>query len=130
MSIYVLEWIKEDLKANGDNIKNYTLKELKPLLDYYNLKFNNQHLEVGIVMELQYGKYKEIAQDPIFKVKVKDLREKKGLSKKKLSDIADISRSIISDIESGKTKNPTCITLIKLARAFNCSIDELVEIEY
>ena len=81
-------------------------------------------------MELQYGKYKEIAQDPIFKVKVKDLRKKKGLSKKKLSDIADISRSIISDIESGKTKNPTCITLIKLARAFNCSIDELVEIEY
>lgn len=54
-------------------------------------------------MELQYGKYK---------------------------DIADISRSIISDIESGKTKNLTCITLIKLARAFNCSIDELVEIEY
>ena len=33
-------------------------------------------------MELQYGEYKEIAQDPIFKVKVKDLREKNGLSKK------------------------------------------------
>lgn len=40
MSIYVLEWIKEDLKANGDNIKNYTLQELKPLLEYYNYKFN------------------------------------------------------------------------------------------
>lgn len=80
-------------------------------------------------MESQYGKYKEIAQDPIFKAKVKDLRKKKGLSKKKLSDIADISRSIISDIESGKTKNPTCITLIKLAKAFKCSIDELIDME-
>ena len=41
MSIYVLEWIKEDLIKVGDDLENYTLKELKPLLDYYNLKFNN-----------------------------------------------------------------------------------------
>ena len=53
-------------------------------------------------MELQYGEYRGIAQDPIFKVKVKDLRKKNGLSKKKLSDIAGITRSIITDIESGK----------------------------
>lgn len=80
-------------------------------------------------MEFQYRKYEEIAQDPIFRVKVKDLRKKNGLTKKKLSDVAGITRSIITDIESGKTKNPTCITLIKLANAFNCSIDELIEIE-
>lgn len=40
MSIYVLEWINEDLNKIGDSIENYTLKELKPLLEYYNYKFN------------------------------------------------------------------------------------------
>lgn len=36
MSIYVLSWIKEDLENNGDNIKNYTMLELKELLHKYN----------------------------------------------------------------------------------------------
>ena len=40
MSIYVLTWLKEDLEAIGDNIGNYTLLDLKPLIKKYNNKFN------------------------------------------------------------------------------------------
>lgn len=40
MSIYVLTWIKDDLVANGDNIGNYTLLELKAMMEEYNEKYN------------------------------------------------------------------------------------------
>ncbi len=40
MSIYVLTWLKEDLEAIGDNISNYTLLDLEPLIKEYNNKFN------------------------------------------------------------------------------------------
>lgn len=40
MTIHVLQWVMEDLNKNGDSMENYTLQELKPLLEYYNSKFN------------------------------------------------------------------------------------------
>lgn len=40
MSIYVLTWIKDDLVANGDNIKNYTLLELKKMMEEYSKKYD------------------------------------------------------------------------------------------
>ena len=40
MSIYVLTWINDDLVANGDNIENYTLLELKAMMEEYNEKYN------------------------------------------------------------------------------------------
>lgn len=40
MSIYVLSWIKEDLEAAGDSIKNYTLLELEKTMKKYNQKYN------------------------------------------------------------------------------------------
>lgn len=40
MSIYVLEWIKEDLEQQGKDFKNYKLTDLKELLKEYNLRFN------------------------------------------------------------------------------------------
>ena len=39
MCIYVLSWIKEDLKSKGDDIGNYTLLEIKGMLHHYNNKF-------------------------------------------------------------------------------------------
>lgn len=35
MSIYVLEWLKEDLENHGDNIRNYTILELREILKRY-----------------------------------------------------------------------------------------------
>lgn len=42
MSIYVLTWLKQDLEAIGDNIRNYTLLDLEPLIKEYNKKFNSR----------------------------------------------------------------------------------------
>lgn len=39
MSIYVLDWIKEDLNANGENLEDYSLLEIKNLLNEYKYKY-------------------------------------------------------------------------------------------
>lgn len=39
MSIYVLAWIKEDLKARGEDLKDYSLIEIKDLLNEYKNKY-------------------------------------------------------------------------------------------
>lgn len=39
MTIYVLDWIKDDLLKQGDNIANYTLLELKDILNQYKERF-------------------------------------------------------------------------------------------
>ena len=42
MSIYVLNWLQDDLRANGDDLKNYTLLDIKGLLKVYNDKYVKQ----------------------------------------------------------------------------------------
>lgn len=39
MSIYVLAWIKEDLNARGEDLKDYSLIEIKDLLNEYKNKY-------------------------------------------------------------------------------------------
>lgn len=70
----------------------------------------------------------KIPEDPKFSVKLKELRNKNGLSIRELSMITGLSRSTISEIESRKYDNPTCITLIKLTKGLNCKLEELVNI--
>lgn len=41
---------------------------------------------------------------------IKKQREKKGFSLKKVSELSGVSDSIISDIETGKVKNPGIMT--------------------
>ena len=89
MTIHVLQWIMEDLNKNGDSMENYTLQELKPLLEYYNSKFNKQYLEESIIMNLCYREYKEVSPDPIFKVRIEELRKERGLSKKNYQNYLD-----------------------------------------
>lgn len=80
-------------------------------------------------MNLCYREYKEVSPDPIFKVRIEELRKERGLSKKKLSKLSGLGRSTITELELGYRDNPTCITLIKLSKALQCSIDELIKIE-
>ncbi len=58
---------------------------------------------------------------------LKKLRKKKGLSQEKLARLADISLNTLTKIESGFAKKPTIQTVVKLARALEISIDELVK---
>ncbi len=58
--------------------------------------------------------------------KVKQLREKLGLSQEKLARLADVSNNTIINIEAGKQNNPTIDTLQKVAKALGVSVEELI----
>jgi len=58
--------------------------------------------------------------------KVKQLREKLGLSQEKLARLADVSNNTIINIEAGKQDNPTIDTLKKVAKSLNVSVENLI----
>ena len=58
--------------------------------------------------------------------KIKQLREKLGLSQEKLARLADVSNNTIFNIEAGRQKNPTIETISKIAKALNVSIEDLI----
>ena len=58
---------------------------------------------------------------------IRDLRLKKGISQDRLSKLADLSLNTIVKIESGKNKNPTIVTLIKIAKSLNVMVDGLIK---
>lgn len=59
-------------------------------------------------------------------IKIKQLREQKGLSQERLARLADVSNNTVINIESGKQKNPTVDTISKIAKALGVSIEELL----
>lgn len=60
--------------------------------------------------------------------KIKELREKKGLTQKELAEEIGVAQSTIAMIESGKNKG-SIKTLAKIANYFNVSIDYLTTTE-
>jgi len=62
----------------------------------------------------------------MFSKKLKQLRKKSGWSQQKLAEKAGLSYNVITKIEQGAAKNPNIQTMIKLADAFQISLDELV----
>jgi DNA-binding XRE family transcriptional regulator len=58
--------------------------------------------------------------------KVKQLREKLGLSQEKLARLADVSNNTVINIEAGKQDNPTIDTLKKVAKALNTTVEDLI----
>lgn len=57
---------------------------------------------------------------------IKRLRKEKAISQDKLLKLADISLNTVVKLELDQSPNPTLETIKKLARAFDVSIDELV----
>lgn len=56
---------------------------------------------------------------------VRRVREAKGISQEKLALEAQVDRSYVSHIETGKN-NPAVLTLVKLAGAMGISVADLV----
>jgi len=54
------------------------------------------------------------------------LRKQKGLSQERLARLADVANNTIIKMESGENKNPTLETLRKVAKAFDVSVDDLI----
>lgn len=61
-----------------------------------------------------------------FGEKVRELRNKKGLSQEKLAEIADVHRTYIGMIERAE-KNITLVNIEKIAKALNVSISSMFE---
>lgn len=58
---------------------------------------------------------------------IRFLRSKKGISQDRLSKLADLSLNTIVKIESGKNRNPTIVTLARIAEALNIMVDGLIK---
>jgi len=57
--------------------------------------------------------------------KIKEAREQEGLTQEQLAQKANVSRTIISGLESGEAKVTTTETLRKIADALNCRVSEI-----
>ena len=62
---------------------------------------------------------------PAFGVRLKSLREEKGVTQKEIAELLGKTSRHYQDMESGKINVPG-LTLIKLADYFNVSLDYLV----
>lgn len=58
--------------------------------------------------------------------RLKELRKERNWTQQKLAEKAGLSFNAITKIEQGAAKHPTLRTLLKLADAFEISLDELV----
>lgn len=61
---------------------------------------------------------------------IKKLRERAGYSIRKLSELSGVSKSVISEIESSKSKNPRYDTINKLATALKVTPESLNDMEF
>ena len=57
----------------------------------------------------------------------KEYREEKKLSLKEFSNISKVSASYLHYLESGKCENPSLSILLKLSKAMDISIEELIK---
>ena len=57
---------------------------------------------------------------------IKKIRRKKGLSQDKLAKMADVTLTTLVKLESGANDNPTIKTLVKIAKALNVKVDDLI----
>ena len=57
-------------------------------------------------------------------MRIKHLRQKKGLSQQELASLCDFEKSNMARLEGGNT-NPTIFTLYKISLALDCKLSEL-----
>ncbi|PMC80480.1 transcriptional regulator [Aerococcus viridans] len=57
--------------------------------------------------------------------KIKEFREEKGWSQEELANKSNVSRSIISELETGKRIATGTVTLMKIAKALEVPMREI-----
>jgi DNA-binding Xre family transcriptional regulator len=63
----------------------------------------------------------------MLRLKVKEVAQAKGLSMAKLSRIADLNLKTVQEIYHNPYREVAYSTLFKLARALDCSVNDLIE---
>lgn len=61
--------------------------------------------------------------------RVKELRNKLGISQEELADIAELDRTYITSVECGK-RNISIVNVEKLANALNISLSAFFDFDY
>jgi transcriptional regulator with XRE-family HTH domain len=61
------------------------------------------------------------------RTRLRELRDKHGLSQQALADAADVRQATVSDLESGKARRIAFDVLDRLARALRVEPGELIE---
>lgn len=61
---------------------------------------------------------------------IKRVREEKGMTQEQLAEKANVNRSLLNQLETGKLKNTSINTLQKIADTLNCKIIELLFNQY
>jgi transcriptional regulator with XRE-family HTH domain len=59
--------------------------------------------------------------------RIRELRNKRGISQEKLARLADVSYNTIVKIEAGDSKSPTFRTMTGIAKALGISLDDLAK---
>lgn len=57
--------------------------------------------------------------------KIKEVREKKGMTQEALSEASGVSRTTIWALENGNERTTTTKTLLKIAQALGTTVDEI-----
>lgn len=63
----------------------------------------------------------------MFAKRIRDLRNKKGLSQEKLARLANVSFTTVVKIESGESRHPTIQTMAGIAKVLGISLDDLAK---
>ena len=58
---------------------------------------------------------------------IKKIRQKRKLTQDKLARLADVPYTSLTKIETGVIKRPSVQVVVKIARALNITIEELVK---
>ncbi|MGJ3247625.1 MAG: helix-turn-helix transcriptional regulator [Elainellaceae cyanobacterium] len=74
------------------------------------------------------GHSSNLMEDKELVSRIKSLREQTGLTQRELSLIVGVTENTIANWESGRSGLDLIEKLIKLCRALNCSLDDLVEV--
>lgn len=64
-----------------------------------------------------------------FHSNIRFLRERRKYSQEELSELLDFSRNKLQALESGKTRNPSAIDLVKFSEYFKISMDSLFKVD-
>lgn len=86
----------------------------------------NNHLDKSMLNMLDYKcQMDQTKGDEILKYRIKECREKLKMSQMELSKKANVSRSIISGLESGSASVTTTETLSKIASALGKKVSDI-----
>ena len=62
------------------------------------------------------------------RIRLREIREKRGMTQEKLANLVNVTRQTIINIEKGKYK-PTVLLALKMAKVLNCKVEDLFILE-